>query len=448
MRWLKFAQQYINTGIKPSAGYRVETTVRMGFGSSTFCLFGSRTSTTPNSGSFNAFYIYSSNYPAPDDSYFRLDYAKTGAKKFNTVNVMGSFYRYYDVVLGSTSSVNGEAEAGGSFGSNNYPIYIGTINTAGALDNRYAQCAFSEFRIFNASDVLVFDGVPVAKNSTEFKATPAPSNCYYDRVTDNYFVNSGSNFIDYEDDDLKKAPRVELSKKDYGIKMLSGEANAYEVMNGKYKLFGADLASNKSEFRTYDFTLTGYDGDPVVSWPGYVEDWNFYQGSGVRKKEQLVIDTGFDFNSLKAVTIVLTSSFTNSNVKARAHQYMTSSSGNYNTYIDPSTVNIPYLEGSYTTNTILLDKDNRDYSIYFGANVYAKWNTLGGFNGGTLEEYFNDQPSIDFKLDSAGKLRIYGAVPYSWVQRAGPSYRLRWFDWCWYQGFSFQVTILNSPYIM
>ena len=60
MRWLRFAQQYVNTGIKPSEGFRIETTIRAVYDTSVQALFGSRgTAGTANSSSFNVFHLLS-----------------------------------------------------------------------------------------------------------------------------------------------------------------------------------------------------------------------------------------------------------------------------------------------------------------------------------------------------------------------------------------------------
>ena len=68
------------------------------------------------------------------------------------------------------------------------PIYLFATN--GSV--RY----HSANKLWNAklyqSGVLVFDGVPVNEGSTEYLATPAASNCLYDKVSGTYKVNIGT----------------------------------------------------------------------------------------------------------------------------------------------------------------------------------------------------------------------------------------------------------------
>ena len=68
------------------------------------------------------------------------------------------------------------------------PIYL--FGTSGFFNQKSVQ------KIWNAklyqSGVLVFDGVPVNEGSTEYLATPAPSNCLYDQISGTYKLNVGA----------------------------------------------------------------------------------------------------------------------------------------------------------------------------------------------------------------------------------------------------------------
>lgn len=457
MRWLRFAQQYVNTGIKPSEGFRIETTIRAKYDTSDQALFGSRgTAGTANSSSFNVFHLFEFGSAPNWESYeyFRMDYAKAGAVRFKTNNTSNrSSPKIYELVLGKTSSVNGATETGGTMTTNNQNIYIGTINNGGSPDTRWGRVDFAYFKIYNASNELVFDGVPVPAGSTEYKTTPAPSNCFYDTVTDSYFTNAGSNFIGYEDDDIAETQAVEVNTDDYGIKILSDDEYGYELMNGKYRLFGADLASATSQFKTFEFTLTG-NSEPPFSFPAYVLDGNFYQGNGMHKVERAVIDTGFDPKTVKSIFVVA-DPITNTNWQARAWQYTTGGGGStYNTYINPATKNPPAYLGLTTTRLMFEQgKYNDEKAVYLGQQGYAQWNTLGGFNGGTVGRTYWEIPNVYFKFMSDGKLRVSTGVPYFWIQRAFsmsgvPNYYARWKDWAWYQGVTLRISILSTPYIL
>jgi len=64
-------------------------------------------------------------------------------------------------------------------------------NNDGGDISRSLSCTFYEFRVFE-NGILVRDFIPVPAGSTTFSTTPAPSNCMWDTVTEQYFENQGT----------------------------------------------------------------------------------------------------------------------------------------------------------------------------------------------------------------------------------------------------------------
>lgn len=236
---------------------------------------------------------------------------------------------------------------------------------------------------------------------------------------------------------------------DYGLKVYSDDDNPYEFVNAKYQLFGTDLGNKTPQFKTYFITLTGYDTKPTISWPAYIEDGVFYQGNGVRKKQQATIETGFSPDTIKSINISVPA-FTSSNYKGMAHQYQTGSSGSYDNDILPTSVSLPNGLDKYSTKILFRENYNfAEMSLTGGSGGYTEYNTLGSFNGGSLTSLRFDTPEVFIKMDSSGKLVVSTQIQYNWIQRAlTGGYRVRWVDWVWYQGIVLQVTILNTPYIL
>lgn len=460
MKWLRFASnQYIDTGIKPAAGYRVATNLRMSpqIGS-TMPLFGSRgTAGTANATSFNMFWISSfdtSNYR----NRLRADYGGAGDDTiFNvdTTSLPGDQKLIFAIEFGKVTTVNGiEYTSPTNNTTSTRNIFIGSINNGGTADTRAMRGDFSEFVIYDAANNEVFHGMPVEQGSTEFSTTPAPSNCYWDTVSATYKQKAGgTGVIWYEDTDDNLA-EVDLSvaqSDDYGLKVLAEGDVDIAYMNSKYPLFGADISENESQFKTFTFTLTGYNSEPSPSYPAYVYDGNFYYGSGTMQRTAQTIDTGMKGAKIKSI-LIQHNGVSDSQWQARARQFtkFTLDGTNVNSLLNPVEKRAPgYIQ---LTNSILTLTNGAtdDIPVFAGQQGYAKWNTLAGFNGGTYEQLFWAVPTAFVNIDADGILRFKTAIPYNWVQRAfnssGYIYRARFCNWAWYQGVTVTVTVLNTPY--
>lgn len=461
MRWLRFANSYVDTGIKPSAGYKMTAKVRAKYVVGDYAVMGSRgTAGTSDNKAFCMFHLFDFGTPPlyVSTEYFRMDYAKTGTVRFNTDNTNAKLsFKYFDFTLASTCEVNGVTEVGGTSIGNTYNIYIGSINNAGSADTRYSQqIDFSDVTIYDASGVAVFDAVPVPAGSTEFSGTPAPSNCFWDKVSSSYKGRTGGSgvgtILGYEDDTVATTPIIERAGADYGIKVLSDDTDPYEIMNGKHKLFGTDLSNKNSQFKTYEFTLTGYSPEPVISFPAYVRDWNFYYGEGSRKIERQVIATGLDPKTIKSVFVTV-DPVTDSNWQGRAHQKLDFdiTGEHYDTYINPSSKTAPGYLSVSTTQLMFESNYTDELGVLLGQQGITNYNTLGSFNGGTISENYFEIPQVSYKIDALGNLRVSTSVPYKWIQRAsdtGSNYFCRWYDWTWFQGITIRITILSTPYIL
>lgn len=460
MKWLRFAaKQYINTGITPAPGYRVVTTLRMSVEiGSTMPLFGSRnTSGSATTSSFNMFWI--SSFDTSDYRHrLRADYGGAGNDtifNIDTTSLPGGQKLIFAIDFGKVTTVNGiEYTSSTDTVGSSRPIYIGSLNDAGTADSRAFRGDFSEFVIYDASDNEVFHGMPVEQGSTEFSTTPAPSNCYWDTVSASYKEKAGgTGVIWYEDTDDNLA-EVDLSvaqSDDYGLKVLAEGDVDIAYMNSKYPLFGADISDNESQFKTYTFTLTGYNSEPSPSYPAYTYDGNFYYGDGVLQRTAQTIDTGFKGAKIKSI-LIQHNGVDASQWQARARQFTTFTldGTNVNSLLNPKAKTPPgYIQLTQTVLT-LAEGETGDIPVFAGQQGTATWNTLAGFNGGEYFQNFFAVPTAFVNIDADGILRLKTAIPYNWVQRAfnssGYIYRARWCDWAWYQGVTITVTVLNTPY--
>lgn len=454
MKWLRIAGQYINTGIVPQEGYRVMTQIKGDKSRFTSqevqCLFGCRNS--DSSQSFNLFFL--SPWSDPTNTRFRADYVGTGSDTALKIDVSAMPYTaemMYDISFGKTTTIGSmTTSTTASLGTPVQPIYMGSINTGGTADSRVTRMDYGEFTILNASGVEVFHGIPVPQGSTEFLATPAPSNCYYDTISKSYKVQGGgSGIIGFADDDRSLIEPVFSSQKDdYGLKALDDGEFQLEFMNSKYQLFGSDITNPVSQFKTYEITLAGYQTEPSPPYPGYVEDWNFYQGSGRVEREAITIDTGLPGDTIKAL-IVQFDGVQDANYQGRAFQYTTGITGNANNYLLPYAKTIPgYVNIPISGLSIVNGNTTTDIPMISGQGGQMRYNTLAQFNGGTLDAWYMETPQVKYRVQADGKIKIITSIPYNWIQRAGPNYRARWKDWVWFQGTKVRLTVLNTPYTL
>lgn len=461
MKWLRFAaQQYINTGIAPAPGYRVVTTMRMSPEFSIMPVFGSRnTAGTANASSFNMFWL--SNFDSGTSQYrnrLRADYGGAGNDtvfQVDTTSLPSGQKLTFAIDFGKITKINGtESISPTDTTGSARPIFVGSLNNAGSPDTRAFRGDFSEFIIYDAADNEVFHGMPVQQGSTEYSTTPAPSNCYWDIISGTYKQKAGgTGIIWYEDsdDNLADDDMSVAQSADYGLKVLAEGDVDVAYMNSKYPLFGSDISNNDSQFKTYTFTLTGFNSEPSPPYPAYVYDGNWYQGSGTIQRTAQTIDTGFKGGKVKSV-LVQHNGVTDANWQARARQRtrFTLDGTNINSLLNPVQKNAPgYID---LTNSVLTLADGAtgDIPTLVGQQGYAKWNTLASFNGGTKDSLYWQIPNVIINIDDDGILRVKTIVPYFWLQRAfnssGYIYEARWHDWAWFQGITISVTVLNTPY--
>ena len=458
MKWLRFAaQQYIDTGIQPGVNYRIVTVVRMSAETSVMPVFGSRNvAGAASPSSYNLFWLF--DFTPTTRLRFRADYGGTGDDtifEVDTTNIPFDQKLIFNIEFGKTTTINGTSytsptDTTGSARN----IYIGSINNAGTPDTRAFRGDFSEFIIYDAADKEVFHGMPVKQGSTEFSPTPAPSNCYWDIISGTYKQKAGgTGVIWYEDDDdnLVQSDYAVTQNADYGLKVLAeGDVNV-AYMNSKYPLFGSDISNNESQFKTYTFTLTGFNSEPTPSYPAYVYDGNFYYGEGEVQRTAQTIDTGFKGGKIKSI-LIQHNGVSDAQWQARARQYtfFDLDGTNINSLLNPKSKSAPGYVQLVNSNLVMVKGASGDIPVFYGQQGTAVWDTLAGFNGGTYSELFWSTPSALVNLDADGILRFKTVVPYKWVQRAftsgGYTYRARWCDWAWYQGVTVTVTVLNTPY--
>lgn len=462
MKFLRFAStQYINTGINPGAGYRIATAMRMSQQSSAAMpLFGSRgTAGATNTSSFNLFYLSQFNTDHYD-YWLRPDFGGAGSNTAFPIDWTGVPFDeklIFNVEFGKKTIINGvEYTSPTDTVGSARPVFIGSINDGGTADTRASYVDFSDFVIYNASDVVVFHGIAVPQGSTEYSTTPAPSNCYWDLVSQTYKVQSGgTGVIWYEDtdDNLAEFDPSTAQTADYGLKVLAEGDMDVAYMNSKYPLFGSDISKNVSQFKTYEFTLTGYNSEPNPPFPAYVYDSNFYQGSGTIERTAQTIDTGFSGGTIKSI-LIQHSGVQAANFQARAREILFNSGTgeNIDSYLNPSSKVVPGYINLNQSVLYMVNQATADIITLSGQFGSANFNTLGSFNGGTVNSMYFTPPQLKVALDADGILRIKTVVPYNWIQRAfiigSTTYRARWKDWAWYQGVTVRVTVLNTPYVI
>lgn len=168
--------QYINTGIIPTANTKVETTFKTSTNSR--WLFGSRTSTSAtniyavyfNSATLLWYQIRTSGNAKSVDNYFnKISYLTTTRSEF--------------ILNGKTTSGFGTD----ALGSSTWPMYIGSVNTAGKADGTSGRHFVGELYSFKIWDgtTLVRDFVPVVRSRDGVAGL-------YDMVGHKFYANAGS----------------------------------------------------------------------------------------------------------------------------------------------------------------------------------------------------------------------------------------------------------------
>lgn len=460
MKWLRFGGKnvaYINTGIVPKAGYSIITTIRSD-NPTTAGLFGSRT----GDGSPDAMDCYLIVNYDNNKLQFQCDYGEKGA----TIDIdylpsqqSSQAKKAFSITLAKTSNVNGNEHSSGRTNTDgNYPIYIGTVNTAGSPDGRNGHIDYSDFVILDDKNKEVFHGVPVEQGSTEYSTIAAPSNCMWDTVSGTYKQKSGGDGVLWIDQELiagvdnSTAP---ISTTDHGFKVLSGDNDRVFNMNSKYRLFGADITSKTSQFKTYNITLIGDAPEPQYNFPPYVYDNEFYYGSEIIEREVLTINTGLDPTTTKIINFEWDTVKENM-IGARGHEYINSSdaSNNLNTYVVPNSASIStqYVNNVDTKSIIASGTMDKTYilSIPYLEVVLP---TLKFINGDSTTYQYGTMDALNIlaSLDSGGVLHIYAQSYAMYYQRAyrneyGFWFETRLYSWAWLTGLSFRVSILNTPY--
>ena len=453
MKWLRFAGQYIDTGIVPAEGYKVITQIKgskQQFSTQEVApLFGS--CIVDGNQAFNMFFL--SSIVDPNSYRFRADYGGYGNDfdlKVNLSQVPTSAELTYNISFSKNTTVNElKTNSTTPLAGNGLSIYVASINRRGGPYPRQVRIDFGEFTILDASGVEVFHGIPVKKGSTEYSDIPAPSNCYFDMVSKTYKVQSGGGgTIGFMDNDRNLTQSISIQRDDYGVKILDDNQPQLEFMNSKYRLFGADITSPTSQFKTFEILLGGYHAEPQPPYPGYVENWQFYQGSGVAEREAITIDTGFPGDTLKVVS-VQTDKVEQANYQGRAHQYTAGGGGGYvNTYLTPTSKALPkYLDAAINDLSIINGNTPNMINTLPGQGGSAWYNTLEQFNGGSVNAVYFSTPALKYRVMPDGKIKLFTSIPYNWMQRAGGGgYRARWKDWIWFQGIRVRLTVLNTPY--
>jgi hypothetical protein len=171
--------QRINTGIKGSSNLRVVDVIQNTISTDT-PLFGSR------AGMNNQSWCY---------------WQQVGSQVLTDCNTTGYSVARSNAPFNqrliidkdkNVTKVNGtviHTASAASF-SNTIDLYLGNVGTAAQHANNFNGTMYS-CKIYD-NDVLVRDFVPVPQDNTKYSSSPAPSNCMWDKVTQQYFENAGT----------------------------------------------------------------------------------------------------------------------------------------------------------------------------------------------------------------------------------------------------------------
>ena len=174
---LKFTgQQYINTGVIPTANTKVEVTFKTSTNSR--WLFGSRTSASSND-------IYGVFLSSATGLWYQIrssQSTKTVDNYFNMVSTLSTNR--------SSFTLNGKTTSG--FGStalstSQWQMYIGSINTSGSADSGQGRHFIGDIYSFKIweGNTLIRDFVPVVRSSDGVAGL-------WDKVESKFYKNSGS----------------------------------------------------------------------------------------------------------------------------------------------------------------------------------------------------------------------------------------------------------------
>ena len=188
--------QYINTGVPTTLNTKIIIDAKWVNGR---YFFGSYNTTNNTGGNASAGFAVSGNSERltvwdnfasePSQPFdFPRNVRTTIIKDMNGVIKDGIQVVSYS---GVTSGLQGYTMA--LFGAN----YRGTsgsvtVSTTPAVATIYATQLYE-------SGVLLRDFVPIPQGSTVYSSTPAPSNCMWDKVTGQYFINAGSGEFEIEE---------------------------------------------------------------------------------------------------------------------------------------------------------------------------------------------------------------------------------------------------------
>ena len=174
--------QYINTGITDVNGVRVVADVILDAVSGNVPLFACRNVA-------NGFIFWESVGANTRDDYGSSQYTINRSsipfnqrllidKNRNQTYVNGTLIRTHSAFTSPIYS--------------NAPLWIGNVGVVGGAFYGGTRATVFSFKVYDVNDVLIRDLVPVPQGSAAYSSTPAPSNCMWDKVTQQYFENAGT----------------------------------------------------------------------------------------------------------------------------------------------------------------------------------------------------------------------------------------------------------------
>lgn len=458
MKFLQFSGQRLDTEIVPKSGYKVNFQLRMNsiMGGNAQPIFGSRTSSGADA--FCMWYVPNN---ATQKYYWEVDHggSSTGLIEIDVTGVNDDNPHITSVSFGKQSTMENKTVTSPDIQNGMYSIWIGSVNTAGAIDGRQCKFDFGEFVITNEQGVEVFHGFPVQQGSTEFSTTPAPAHCFWDGVKSRYVIPiGGSGTAWYSDSDSDSgvpstgSAIVPFAQDEYGA--ISMEEDGITIgMNSKYRLFGADITSATPQYKQYKFTLTGYQNEPGASFPPFNYDGQFYTGQDSFTRVIADFPTELDPNTKKAI-LVQFSRFGAGSVQGRARMeyHDERTSRYYNILLNPNNVVIPNDINNNRSKFYIVEGAFTDLPLLASSAMFANYSTPDNFNGGSYPAGFREIPNLLLSITTTGRLVLKSFLPSEWAQRSfrhpgiNAVYRVRWKSWLWYQGVSVTITILNTPY--
>jgi len=172
--------QYIDTGRKPDSNTEFELSMAITDVSANHAIMGART--TSSSGRYNIFYYQQD---------IRWDYeaATTFTDISYTNNAIINITKNGNQTTIQTGNTTKTITDSTTEFSTPYNMYLFTLNSQGALDDRYAKMRVYYFKIYQ-NDVLVRDFKPALDEND------VP--CLYDTVTKQYFYNTGTGTFNYQ----------------------------------------------------------------------------------------------------------------------------------------------------------------------------------------------------------------------------------------------------------